>query len=70
MSHSTRQDSDVTACEQWLWPGSAIKIDKSGDYIYHFTSTEGCDSLVTIHANILKSRTAADLIGAYANFQS
>ncbi len=68
LSHSTRQDSDVTACEQWLWPGSAIKIDKSGDYIYHFTSTEGCDSLVTIHANILKSRTAVDSIEACETF--
>lgn len=64
LSHSTRIDSGVTACEHWFWPGTVINIDKSGVYRYHFTSTEGCDSLVTIYANILKPKTDVDSIEA------
>ena len=48
-------EMEVTACESYEWNGETYT--QSGDYTRFFTTTNGCDSIVTLHLTINNSVT-------------
>ena len=46
-------DEHITACDSYTWNGETYT--ESGDYIYITTTTNGCDSIVTLHLTINNS---------------
>ncbi len=41
---------DITACDSYVWNDSVYNT--TGDYVQHFVSAIGCDSVVTLHLTV------------------
>ena len=50
---SLRSEDNVTLCEGESMDYLGLLIDASGDYEVTLTSANGCDSIITIHADVL-----------------
>jgi hypothetical protein len=56
IKNSNTADTTVTACNSFNWYGK--DYTKSGDQTHIFTTTAGCDSVVTLHLTVISIDTS------------
>jgi uncharacterized protein (TIGR02145 family) len=56
---SLTSEFSITACDEYSWTEAHmnIRVEGTHDYVYHFETAEGCDSIVTLHLTLYKSPT-------------
>ena len=54
---SLTSEFSITACDEYSWTEAHmnIRVEGTHDYVYHFETAEGCDSIVTLHLTLYKS---------------
>ena len=67
INESVQYSFTETATSPYTWNG--IEYTETGDYTQNFTSANGCDSIVTLHLNILSgiSQNGTAEISIYPN---
>ena len=54
---SLTSEFSIVACDEYRWieANMNIRVEGTHDYVYHFETAEGCDSIVTLHLTLYKS---------------
>ena len=58
----------INACDSYTWTENGQTYTESGDYTSHLTTSEGCDSVVTLHLTVGQSNSQAyytTAVGSY-----
>lgn len=59
INHSTAQTVSVTACDSYTWAESGLTYTASGSYDMTYSTTTGCDSIITLDLTIENSPVAS-----------
>ena len=59
------EDTTVTTCESFVWHGE--NYTQSGDYTLSYTSSAGCDSILTLHLTVNNNVESSDTLELVQN---